>query len=70
MKSCDHSLVTLAFLREKLLQLQIFKFMTRKLIGMALKLYSSVAKGSKVKVRKIWGLIPTFGKVTGKTERW
>ena len=44
--------------------------MTRKLIVMALKLYSSVAKGSKVKVRKIWGLIPTSGKVTGKTERW
>ena len=33
-------------------------------LGMALKSYASVAKGSKLKVRKCWGLIPTFVEVT------
>ena len=33
--------------------------------GMALKSYASVAKGLKLKVRKCWGLIPTFVEVTG-----
>ena len=33
---------------------------------MALKFYNSVAKGLKLKVRKFWGLIPTFVKVTGE----
>ena len=29
-----------------------------------LKFYTSVGKGLKLKVRKIWGLIPTFSEVT------
>ena len=29
-------------------------------LNIALKFYSSVAKGLELKVRKIWGLIPTF----------
>ena len=33
---------------------------------MALKFYTSVAKSLKLKVRKIWGLIPTFVEVTGE----
>ena len=37
---------------------------------MALKLYTSVAKGLKLKVRKFQGLIPTSVEVTGeKLER-
>ena len=32
---------------------------------MALKLYTSVAKKSKLKVRKFWGLILKFEEVTG-----
>ena len=35
-------------------------------LGMALKLYTRVAKRLKLKVRKFWGLIPTFVEVTGK----
>ena len=35
---------------------------------MALKSDISVAKGLKLKVRKFWGLIPTFAEVTG--EDW
>ena len=31
-----------------------------------LKLYTSVAKGLKQKVRKSWGLVPTFVEVTGE----
>ena len=34
--------------------------------GIALKFYTSVAKGLKLKVRKFWGLIPTFVEVTGE----
>ena len=33
---------------------------------MALTFYTSVAKGLKLKVRKSWGLIPTFAEVTGE----
>ena len=33
---------------------------------MALKLYTVVSKGRKLKVRKFWGLIPTFVEVTGE----
>ena len=33
---------------------------------MALKFYTSVSKEFKLKVRKFWGLIPTFVKVTWK----
>ena len=34
-------------------------------IGIALKFYTIVAKGVKLKVRKFWGLNPTFVEVTG-----
>ena len=33
-------------------------------LGTNLKFYTNVAKGLKLKVRKFWGLIPTFAKVT------
>ena len=33
-------------------------------LGMTLKFYTSVKKGLKLKVRKFWGLIPTFAEVT------
>ena len=32
---------------------------------MTLKFYTGVAKGSKLKVRKFWELMPTFIEVTG-----
>ena len=35
-------------------------------LGMALTSYASVAKGLKLKVKKCWGLIPTFVEVTGE----
>ena len=35
-------------------------------LGMTLKFYTSVAKGLKLKVRKICGLSPTFVEVTGE----
>ena len=42
-----------------------FKFNNLGLaLGMALRFYTSVAKGSKLKVRKFFGLILTFVKVT------
>ena len=83
MSSCDQSLVTLAFLWEKLSQPQIYKDLTRKnyffkgwfwfkfsnlglALGTNLKFDTSVAKGLKLNVRKFWGLIPTFVKVTGE----
>ena len=82
MWSCDQSLVTLAFLWEKLSQPQFYKDLTRKTaffegwswfkfnnlglaLGMNLKLYISLSKGLKLKVRKLWGLILTFVEVTG-----
>ena len=34
---------------------------------MALKLYISIRKGLKLKVRKIWMLVPTFAEVTDIT---
>ena len=38
--------------------------------GSNLKFYNSLSKGLKLKVRKFWGLIPTFVEVTGeKTGR-
>ena len=44
-----------------------FKFNNLGLaLGMALKFNTSVAKGSKVKVRKFWRPIPMFVEVTGK----
>ena len=45
--------------------LSLFKFNNLRLaLGTNLKFYASVAKGLKLKVRKFWGLIPTFAKVT------
>ena len=38
----------------------------RSALGMALTFYSNVAKGSKLEVKRFWGLIPTFVEVTGK----
>ena len=39
-------------------------------LGKNLKFYSSVAKGLKLKVRKFWGLIPTFFRSSrGKIDR-
>ena len=35
---------------------------------MALKLYTSVTKGFKLKVRKFYRLIPTFVEVTGEKQ--
>ena len=44
-----------------------FKFNNFGLVlGMGLRSYTSVAKGLKVKPRKVLGLIPTFVEVTGK----
>ena len=44
-----------------------FKFNNLGLkLGMNLKFYTSVEKGLKLKVRKFWGVIPTFVEVTGK----
>ena len=38
----------------------------RLALGTACKPYASVIKGLKLKVRKCWGLIPTFEEVTGE----
>ena len=35
-------------------------------LGMGFKLYIRVAKGLKLKARKLWGLIPAFVEVTGE----
>ena len=78
--SYDQSLVTLAFLWEKLSQPQFYKDLVRKnnffegpswlkfnnlrlALGVALKFYTSVTKGLKLKIRKFWGLISTFVEV-------
>ena len=80
MWSCDPILVTLAFLWENLSKRGFYKDLTRKntffegwswlkFIGngiMALKFYTSVATGLKLKLRKFWGLSPTFVEVTGE----
>ena len=34
-------------------------------LGTPLMFYTSVEKGLKLKVRKFWGLVPTFVEVTG-----
>ena len=83
MWSCDQSLVTLAFLREKFHKLNFIRFYQKKpnffegcccfkfnglglALVVALKFYTSVAKGLKLKVIKFWGLTPTFVGVTGE----
>ena len=44
-----------------------FKFNNLGLaLGMALKIYITVTKQLKLKVRKFWGLVPTFVDVTGE----
>ena len=46
-----------------------FKFNNLGLaLGMTLKFYSSMAKWLKLKVTKVWGLIPTFIEVTGEKQ--
>ena len=35
-------------------------------LGVALKFYTGVTKRLKLKVRKFWGLVPTFIEVTGE----
>ena len=35
------------------------------IVGMTLTFYNRVAKGLKLKVRRFWGLSPTFVEVTG-----
>ena len=35
-------------------------------LGMILEFHASVEKGLKLKVRKFWGLLPTFVEVTGE----
>ena len=37
-------------------------------LGVALKFYTSVTKRLKLKVRKFWGLVPTFIEATGKNK--
>ena len=81
MWSCNQSLVTLAFLWEKLASTHFYIDLTRKInflewcswfklnnlglaLGIVLKFYKSVANGLKLKVRKFWGLVHTFVKVT------
>ena len=77
MWSWNQSLVTAAFISEKLSEPQFYKDLTRKttflrggLLGLALgmpfKFYTSVAKRFKLKVRKFWELILTFAEVTGE----
>ena len=75
---CDQSLVTLAFLWEKLSSPQFYKDLTRKTVffngcswfnlelalGTNFKFYTSGEKRLKLKVRKFWGLILTFAEVT------
>ena len=34
-------------------------------LGMALRFYTNVAKGLKLKLRKVWVLVPAFEEVTG-----
>ena len=44
-----------------------FKFNNLGLaLGTNLKFYTSLLKGLNLKVRKVWGLIPTFVEVTGE----
>ena len=71
-------MVTLAFLWEKLSQGQFYEDLTRIFWGVVLvqvqqfgtgnrydlEIYSSMAKGLKVKVRKSWGLSPMFVEAT------
>ena len=69
MWSCDQSLVTLAFLLEKLLLPQFCKDLTKKASLFEGQSwfdfnYTSAAKGLKLKVRKFLGLIVTFVEVT------
>ena len=66
MWSCDQSLDLTrktAFFEEW----SWFKFNNLGLaLGTNLKFYTSLSKGLKLKVRKFWGLIPTFVEVTGE----
>ena len=37
-------------------------------LGMALKLYASVVKGLKLKVKKFWAIVCTFVEATGEKQ--
>ena len=39
---------------------------SRLTLGINLKFYTNVAKGLKLKVKKLWGLAPTFVEITGE----
>ena len=67
MWSCEKSLVTLVFLREKLSQTQFFKDLTRKTTffeGWSWFKFNKL--GLALKVRKFLGLIPTFVELTAE----
>ena len=83
MCSYDQSLVTVAFLWEKISQRHFYNDLTWKaaffegwswfkfnnfglVLRTNLKCYDSVAKGSKLKVRRFWGPVPSFVEVTGE----
>ena len=48
-----------------------FKFNSFGMVlGMASKFYNCVGKMLKLKVRKLWGLLPTFVEITGEKQEW
>ena len=73
MWSCDQSMVNLSI---SVTEVKFNEDLTRKttswfklnnlglVLGTNLKFYTSAAKGFKLKVRKFWGLIPTFAEAT------
>ena len=79
---CDQSSLTIAFLWEKLSRSQFYKDLTKNhffegcpgfkfnnlglALGTNLKVYTSLSKGLKLKVKTFWWLILTFVEVTGK----
>ena len=78
----DQSLVTLTFNERSYINLNFIRIWTKNqffwgmplvqvnnlglALVMALKFYNSVAKGLKLKGRKVWGLIFTLVEVSGK----
>ena len=72
MWSCDQSLIT-QFYKDLTRESAFFegwswfKFNNLGLaLGMNLKFHTSVAKGLKLKVKKFYGLVPTFVEVAGE----
>ena len=58
-------MLTLIFYHQKSTTFAISRNMLLAL-GIALKIYTSMAKGLKLKVRKFLGLLPMFVEVTGE----